>query len=193
MAWAEISSGQWTELRAGDPGVKGDENHQCSTAQGITYEAFTFSKPGAIADVITGLYDPFTRRRFEFRLPSAFGYTHIGYDPAGRLWFWEQHSKLGHNLWYMESLDRQHGPVLRKLAGDWRILALKERNHMHPRMTDDRRWILMTGADEKHRAQVFLLDISDLKDSQGISRDLLSATGENDILTPAKVPESEIK
>ena len=182
--WADMSSGQWTELRLGDPGAKGQICHQCPTALGIAYEAF-----GEKGSVVSGLYDPPTRRRLEFRLPDEFGYTHTGFDPQGRIWMWEQSSKIGHNLWFMEKLDKEHGPTLKLLAGDWPIKAIGQRGHMHPRLTHDHRWIQMTGADEQHRAQAFLLDASDIQDTGGISRDLLSATGENDVLTPARLPE----
>lgn len=181
--WADVTTGQWTELRAGDPGVKGQICHQCPTARGISYEA-RFAGPA----VISGLYDPFTRRRLEWYLPQAFGYTHTGLDPDGRLWFWEEDGKSGHNLWFMEKLDPSRGPMLKKLAGDWPLHGAGQRAHMHPRVTADHRWIQMTGGDQRHRPQVFLLDASDLTDTQGVTSDLLSASGANDVRVLPRLP-----
>jgi hypothetical protein len=183
IIWTDATSGTWTELRRGDPGVKGASCHQLPTAAGIAYEAF-----GDGATVVAGLYDPFTRRRLEFRLPPAFGYTHTGFDPQGRLWFFEQQGKAaGHSLWYMPKLDPSTGAVLRPLTGDWKIATPGQRGHFHPQLTPDRRWILMTGGDEKQVAQIFLLDASDLKDTQGVCRDLLDARGANDVRVPGVI------
>lgn len=192
--WTDLTSGRWKELREGDPGIKGHICHQIPTALGISYEVF-----GAGPCVISGLYDPFTRRRFEFCLPPAFAYTHTGWDRAGRLWFWETTGKAGHSLWYLEKMDPVTGGVFKPLTGHWPLAASGQRGHFHPQLTPDRRWIIMTGGDEQQRAQVFLLDASDLPDTVGVSTALLSATGANDIQVPGQLvgcpalPERSIK
>ena len=182
IIFTDLTSHGWSELRWGDAGVKGHSCHQLATSRGISYEVF-----GGGPCVISGLYDPFTRRRFEFCLPKAFGYTHTGLDPEGRLWFWEQAGKLGHSLWMLEKIDPKQGGLFVPLTGDWPISTPGQRGHFHPQLTPDRRWILMTGGDHEKRSQIFLLDASDLKDTQGISRDLLSTTGEHDIHIPGTI------
>lgn len=182
MIWTDLTSGKWSELREGDPGAKGHSCHQLPTALGITYEVF---KGGP--NVISGLYDPFTRRRFEFELPAEFGYTHTGYDPLCQLWFWETTGKPGHSLWYLEKIDKTTGGVFKPLTGNWPNATSQQRGHFHPQLTPDRRWLLMTAGDGRKHSQVFLLDVADLPDTRGITPALLSATGENDIHTPGHI------
>jgi rhamnogalacturonyl hydrolase YesR len=176
MCFGDLTSGTWRDLRSGDPGVQGEPCHSIATAHGIAYEVLQ------ITPVRGGLYDPFTRRRLEWQLPREFGYTHTGWDPSGRLWFWETTGKLGHSLWYMERLDRERGGQFRPLTGDWPTYSPGQRGHFHAQVTPDHRWILFTAGDPATKTdQVFLLDISDVKDTQGITPDLLSHTGANDI------------
>ncbi len=182
IIWTDLTGGRWSELREGDPGAQGHSCHQLPTVQGISYEVF-----GAGPCAISGLYDPFTRRRFEFNLPPQFAYTHTGWDRTGRLWFWETTGKAGHSLWYLEKMDRATGGVFKPLTGHWPLAASGQRGHFHPQLTPDRRWVQMTGGDEQRRAQIFLLDASDLPDTAGISQDLLSATGANDVHVPGQL------
>ena len=182
IIWTDFTSGRWSELREGDAGAQGHSCHQLPTMQGISYEVF-----GAGPCAISGLYDPFTRRRFEFCLPPQFAYTHTGWDRACRLWFWETTGKAGHSLWYLEKMDRVTGGVFKPLTGNWPVGASGQRGHFHPQLTPDRRWIQMTGGDEQKRAQIFLLDASDLPDTAGITPDLLSATGANDVHVPGNM------
>jgi len=182
IIWTDLASGQWTELREGDPGIKGHSCHQLPTTRGISYEVF-----GAGPCVISGLYDPLTRRRFQFYLPREFAYTHTGWDRDGRLWFWETTGKAGHSLWYLEKIERATGGVFKPLTGDWPIATPRQRGHFHPQLTPDRRWVLMTGGDDQKRSQIFLLDISDVPDTIGITPALFSATGENDVHIPGQL------
>lgn len=184
IIWTDLTSGKWSELREGDPGVKGHSCHQLPTALGITYEVFR-----AGPCVVSGLYDPFTRKRFEFELPEKFGYTHTGFDPLCKLWFWETTGKIGHSLWYLDKIDKTTGGVFKPLTGNWPNSTPQQRGHFHPQITPDRRWILMTAGDERKHSQVFLLDITDVPDTQGITPSLLSATGENDIFIPGHIAD----
>ena len=163
MMWVDASSGGWSELRRGDAKAKGDPCHQLPTARGIAYEVF-----GGGPCVISGLYDPFRRRRLEFRLPPCFGYTHTGWDPEGRIFFWETAGTPGHSLWRLTKLDAKTGGHFQRLSGDWPLVTGGQRGHFHPAVTPDRKWILMTGGDSEKQSQIFLLDISDLEDTQGI-------------------------
>ncbi len=190
MMMTDLISGKWEYLRAGDPGVSvpaGDNQtggHVChfvATEQGICYEVVR-GRHGQRS----GLYDPLTRRRFEFSIPAAFGYTHTGWDPAGRFWFWEDASG-GHRLVGMKRLDRRQGGEFVDLTGPWRTFGSGQKSHFHPQLTPDRKWILFTGGDsETQTNHIFLLDVADLNETEGVSRELLSPTGEHDV-TGAKL------
>jgi hypothetical protein len=184
MIMTDLSSGVWTDLRWGDKNARGTVVHAVTTEKGIAFEASGIE--GGM--VISGLYDPFTRRRLEFLLPSDFGYSHTGYDPTGNLWFYEtNHKKEGHSLWYMEELDPVNGGVFKRLTGDWKTYSKSQRGHFHPQLTPDRRWILFTGGDPKTQTdQLFLLDISNLDDTKGIDINKMSISGQNSVMVPGK-------
>lgn len=180
MMMTDLTSGGYVLLRDGDPGVRGHLIHCPVTARGIAYEV-----PGL---QISGLYDPFRRARFEFPLPKYFQYNHTGWDPEGRLWFYENstaHNEFAvHDMYALLRLDREGGQWLR-LTGNWPTFVGGQKAHFHPVLTPDRRWILFTGGDPASQSShIFLLDVSDLGDSEGISPDLLSPTGSNDLFCP---------
>ncbi len=179
MLLTDLHSGRMELLRDGDPGVRGHLIHCHATSRGISYE---------VPEVqISGLYDPLTRRRFEFPFPDYFQYIHTGRDPEGRLWFYENSSGWDkfdvHDLHALVSLDRQAGNRWLRLTGTWPTFGGGQKAHFHPQLTPDRKWILMTGGDPTTQTNhMFLLDASDLQDSEGISPELLSATGANDLV-----------
>ena len=71
----------------------------------------------------------------------------------------------------------------RQLTGTWPTYGGGQKPHFHPQLTPDRRWILFTAGDPRSRTtHMFLLDVADLQDSVGISAELLSPTGENDLI-----------
>lgn len=179
MMLADFTSGKCVLLRDGDPGARGHLVHCQVTSRGIAYEV-PETKCG-------GLYDPLTRRRFEFKFPEEFSYIHTGRDPEGRLFFYENSSAWDkfdtHDLWALVRLDRRKGNRWLRLTGNWPTYGGGQKAHFHPQLTPDRKWILFTGGDPASRtAQMFLLDVSDLKDSEGVSTDLLSHTGANDLV-----------
>lgn len=180
MMMTDLESGQWVRLRHGDPGVEGSVIHFQMTARGIAYEA----PPGVFA----GLYDPLGRKRFEFTLPEHFGWVHTGCDPAGRLWFYENANSFTnpkmHDLWFLAALDHDAGKHRwQRLSGHWECYGKGQRAHFHPRLTPDRRWLLITAGDQRSQTNhLFLLDVADLKDTEGISTGLLSAEGKNDLI-----------
>ena len=98
IIFTDLTGGNWSELRHGDPGARGNVCHQLPTSRGISYEVF-----GCGPTVVSGLYDPFARKRLEFRLPPEFSYTHTGMDPECRIWYWETTGKAGHSMWYLDS------------------------------------------------------------------------------------------
>ncbi len=180
MLMTDMTSGQIVLLRDGDPDVIGHPIHSQATSRGIAYEV-----PGA---QLSGLYDPLTRRRFEFSFPEHFQYIHTGCDPEGRLWFYENSSAWDefdvHDIQFLVSVDRQNGTRWMPLTGTWPTYGGGQKAHFHPRLTDDRKWILFTGGDRTTETNhIFLLDVSDLKDTEGISRELLSASGQHSVLS----------
>ncbi len=179
MLMTDLRSGKYVHLRQGDPGVvTGRICHHLSTRRGMAYEIHTGRR--------SGLYDPLTRRRFEFPLPSNFpaGGVHTGWDPDGRLWFWEDPGG-GHRLVYLKRLDETGGEFV-DLTGSWPTYGRGQKSDFHPQLTPDRKWILFTGGDPATKTtHIFLLDVSDLHDTEGISPELLSPTGANDLAVAA--------
>lgn len=176
MLLADFTSRKLVPLRDGDPGARGHVVHCHPTARGIAYEV---EKLG-----FGGLYDPLARARLEFKFPPQMHYVHTGRDPQGRFFFYENSSAWDkfdtHDLWALGQLDRGRSKWIR-LMGNWPTYGGGQKAHFHPQLTPDRRWILFTGGDPASRtAQIFLLDVSDLPESRGVSRDLLSPTGAND-------------
>jgi len=176
MLLTSISRGGCELLREGDPGVEGHLIHCVMTRRGIAYEV-----PGVQHG---GLYDPLMRRRFEFRLPGHFGYNHTGWDPAGRLFFYENstdHNRFEtHDLYALLRLDPAGDQWLR-LCDNWPTFGGGQKSHFHPQLTVDRGWLLFTAGDPRTQTcHIFLLDVSDLHDTAGLTDDLLSPTGAND-------------
>ncbi len=188
MMMTDLDGGGWEYLRAGDPGVPvaaGDDQtggHVCHfipTRRGLCYEVIARRNPNE--GPRSGLYDPLSRRRFEFALPPDLGYVHTGWDPEGRLWFYECSGKT-HRMIALTGLDEQ-GPQSQPLTGDWPTYGGGQKSHFHPQITPDRKWILFTGGDPKTKTNhLFLLDASDLKPLEGISATKLSPTGEHNLL-----------
>ncbi len=179
MLWTDMSSGRAVLLRDGDPGVRGHLIHCHATPRGIVYEVAEEQRGG--------LYDPFTRRRFEFSFPPQIQYVHTGRDPEGRLFFYENSTGWAkfdtHDLWALVRLNRGGTDHWLRLTGNWPTYGGGQKAHFHPQLTPDRKWILFTGGDPATQtAHIFLLDVSDLQDSEGIGVNLLSATGANDWL-----------
>ncbi len=152
------------------------------------------------AGAVSGLYDPFERKRLEFCLLAHFGYTYTGWDPEGRLWFWEQcnvprnrtgsgvsvGSHLeGHTMTYLEQLIPGEQAVLKPLLGHWPVEGAGQRPHFHPQLLSGGEWILFTAGDEHFRSQLFLLDVADLRSLDPLDRSLLHSDGLNDLRTPA--------
>jgi len=179
MLLTDLTGGKIVPLRDGDPGVRGHLIHSQVTRRGVAYE---------VPEVrLSGLYDPLSRRRFEFQLPDFFQYVHTGRDPEGRLWFYENSSDWDkfevHDMYALARLDPVKGDRWLRLTGTWPTYGGGQKAHFHPQLTPDRQWILFTGGDPTTQtAHIFLLDVSDLKDTRGISSDLLSPTGANDLV-----------
>lgn len=164
MLFTDLQGGWYSHLRT--QGERGDSIcHFVATARGLGYEA---RRAGPNPDYRVGLYDPHTRRNNEFRLPEDWGYTHTGADPEGKLWFFETqpNRETTHEVKFLERLEGETG-IWQTLAGHWPVFGSGQKSHFHPRLTPDRQWIAMVAGDpETQTNQIFLLDVSDLKDTE---------------------------
>jgi hypothetical protein len=56
------------------------------------------------------------------------------------------------------------------MSGDYATFSNNQRSHYHPSVTPDRKHILFTGGDSRNQTNhLFLLDISDLADTEIVS------------------------
>lgn len=168
MLWTDLTSGRCSMLRDGVV-------HCPCTTRGIAYEV-----PAARR---LGFMDPLARRSFEFPMPEQFQYIHTGWDPAGRLFLYENSTDWDrfdvHDIYVLVRLD-QAGEDTQwlRLTGSWPTCLGGQKAHFHPQVTSDRRWILFTGGDKASQTcHMFLLDIADLADTQGIGLDMLRPMG----------------
>ncbi|MHB8971366.1 MAG: oligogalacturonate lyase family protein [Pirellulaceae bacterium] len=168
-----------TDLTSGRCELLRDCIHCPCTQRGIAYENPETRRLGWL--------DPLARRWFEFPMPETFQYIHTGWDPAGRLFFYENSTDWDrfdvHDMYALVRLDRRGGTrEWLRLTGSWPTYVGGQKAHFHPQVTGDRRWILFTGGDRaSETCHIFLLDIADLTDTDGIGPELLSPTGEHDI------------
>ena len=157
LLMTDLRGGHYVHLRTQDE--LGQTCHHAVTRQGIQYE---------VNNHVAGDLDPDTLERREYRL-NLVGYTHTGQDPEGRLWFYESTGAetRRHTLSFFPTLapGRLNQPM--PLIGRMDTYGVGQRSHFHPRVTPDRQWILFTGGDARNQTNhLFLLDISDLEDTQ---------------------------
>ena len=163
MMMATIHGGPWVRLRDQDFGSRGRVCHQMTTAHGVAFEARTGGISFEASGHLSGLYNPVTRECFEFSIPREWRYTHTGWDPEGKFWFWEASHR--HHLEYLKNFDQQGKPRFERLTGQWHTYGDGQKSHFHPQLTPDRNWIMFVGGDAKTKSNhIFLLDVSDLKD-----------------------------
>lgn len=162
MLLTDLRGGWYTHLRTQDD-HGGTVCHYLTTTRGLMYEVL-----GRDDHVLAGVYNPSTHARYEFPLPESFGYTHTGRDPEGRLWFYENSGKT-HDVRFLEHHDPQGEDRWQALTGDWPTYGSGQKSHMHPQLTPDRHWMLMTAGDPATQTNhIYLLDIADLPDTTGI-------------------------
>ena len=195
-----------TVLRAGDPGLQvtaedtdigGHACHYLCNEMGIVYEVIPFAMSAPTGDKSqavktveggfhSGLYDPFSRERFEFPLPDNFVGTHVGWDPTGLRWFWEimpsWDQSSANQLYYLRSMAPTGDAEFQPLTPPWLNYGTKQKSHHHPQVTPDPNWLLFVAGDPATQSNhIHLLDVSDLPATEGVGRDLLSRDGRNDI------------
>ena len=165
MLLTDLDGGWYTHMRTRDE-YGGAVCHHLATDRGIAYDVL-----GGSRGVRGGLYDPATNERVEVRLPDEFGYTHAGYDPAGRLLLFEnQNAETDrHDMWYLARYRESGDQEWNRLIGHWPTYGGGQKAHFHPRMTPDRNWIIFTAGDPERQAnQIYLLDVSDLSHTSGL-------------------------
>ena len=166
MMLTDLKGGWYTHLRTLDD-EEGWVCHYVPTRRGIAYEVLG-RKDGK---VLSGLYNPKSHQRYEFPLPSNFGYTHTGRDPEGLLWFYEIEKEGVHDLHFLASHNHKEEDEWVRLTGNWPTYGGGQKAHFHPQLTPDRKWILMTGGDGTTETNhIFLLNVSDLNSTKGIPK-----------------------
>lgn len=163
MLLTDLNGGWYSHLRTQDSSG-GCVCHYVATEAGVAYEVL-----GRKDAVWSGLYNPLTHQRYEFRMPANFGYTHTGRDPEGRLWIYENSTADSHDLWFLAAHHPKGEDEWLALSGNWPTYGGGQKSHFHPQICPDRNWLLMTGGDpETGTNHLFLVDISDLTDTVGI-------------------------
>lgn len=163
MMLTGLSGGWYSHLRTQDE-QGGCVCHYVATRRGIAYEVLGRKDE----KVLAGLYNPQSHQRYELPLPSV-GYTHTGRDPEGLLWFFEKRSGDTHDLHLLQCHAPTEEDQWTSLTGNWVTYGGGQKSHFHPQLTPDRKWILMTGGDPTTETNhLFLVDISDLDNTQGI-------------------------
>ncbi len=164
MLLTDIRGGWYTHMRTQDE-FGGCVCHYVATRRGIMYEVLGRRDKRVLA----GLYNPNTQNRYEFSLPPEFGYTHTGRDPEGRLWFFENSSRDGHDLRFLVRHDPRGQDKWISLTGHWPTFGKGQKSHFHPQLLPDREWALITAGDaETETNHIFLINVADLSDSEGI-------------------------
>ncbi|MCW8131265.1 MAG: PD40 domain-containing protein [Planctomycetota bacterium] len=134
--------------------------HQIITPQGIFYEA-NGRKDGK-AELYFGYYDLKTDTFEEVLIPGM-GYVHTGHDPEGRFLFIENAGATHaiHSVHFPRDPERFHLETIRTLA----LPSMSgQRNHAHPLLSPDRKWVYFTDKGEHGYNQVFRVNVEDLVD-----------------------------
>lgn len=143
------------ELRP--PDERGRVCHQVVTARGIDYEVFA-QFDGRHANFV-GRHAWPGAHWLEVPL-GATGYAHTGFDPEGRLCFYEV-SGENHALVALLHPADQHRRELRLLRVLPPCPGPGQRFHAHPFLSPDRRWMIFTEVVQG-ASQIFALDVADL-------------------------------
>lgn len=144
-------------LRPPDP--HGEIDHQVVTDRGVFYDVVG-SDNGKTTNWL-GRYD-LTQQTFEeVRLPVD-GYVHVGFDPAGRFLFFENHGDT-HELMSLHFPFVAGRTRVRKLRMMARYPRAQQRYHAHPFLSPDRQWLIYTEPIQGI-SQICMLDVRDLVD-----------------------------
>lgn len=163
MLLTDIEGGWYTHMRTQDA-AGGTVCHHLATDEGIAYEVL-----GGDAGLLGGIWDPDTHDSREFALPDHFGYTHTGWDPAGRRFFYETAGDRGHGIHWLVRHDPDGDDEWRTVVADWPTYGGGQKAHFHPQLTPGGRWMLVTaGEPATETNQLFLVDVADLGPTAGL-------------------------
>jgi hypothetical protein len=163
ILYTDYQGGWYTHLRP-QTEEGGGTCHYCATQRGIVYEA------NSPTGVIGGIVSPETKQTVEFKLPPDSGYTHAGFDPEGKRFIYERMVKNTdeHDLLFLQVHMPGHDRW-EALIGNWPTYGGGQKAHHHPRLVLNGQWILITAGDPVSKSNhLFLVDTSDLPESQGI-------------------------
>jgi oligogalacturonate lyase-like protein len=139
--------------------------HQVVTGNGVFYETSLNTKTAGNKSLTRhwiGRFDLSKGTFEELALPEVTGVMHVGFDPAGRMLFFEDHGET-HRL---VSLHYPHIPARRQLR-TLRTMAPYprpgQRVHAHPFLSPDRKWLFYTEVVNGY-SQVCAIDVRDLVD-----------------------------
>jgi hypothetical protein len=155
--------GQYENIRTHSDA--GHPNHYNTTSKGVMYEMLGNAKTDP---VMGGIYNPDTRARREYPLDISIKRLHVGRDPDARLWFFETTVNDKPVIVYFPRLVSGKVNASQPLiSGDYATYSNNQRSHYHPSVTPDRKHLLFTGGDSRNQTNhLFLLDISDLADTE---------------------------
>ncbi len=168
MLYTALDGNWYTHLRTQNHDGK-TVSHCTSTTKGIAYEAYKGHN-----NVHGGIYNPVNHKYTEFKLPEFFGYTHTGVDPTGDLFFYENiiydadRTIITHDMYYLKEMISNECIFNKIISNRETFGPLCQKSHFHPRMTDDRKYIVFTcGCSETKTNHIYFVDISDLDKTKG--------------------------
>ncbi len=164
ILFTDYQGGWYTHLRTWTED-SGNTCHYCATRRGIVYEAY------GPRGMIGGMVSPATHKAIEFSLPGDSVSGHVGFDEQGRRFFFERNTvkdSPAHDLIFLV----RHAPAgdeWMPLSGDWPAYGGGQKAHFHPRLVLGGQWILICAGDPSSQTNhLFLLDASDLPESEGV-------------------------
>lgn len=154
----DVGGGWYTHLRTQDE--KGQTCHYQVTEKGIAYE---------VGQKTLGLCKPDGPTFTEYEIDGP-ALSHIGFDPAGRLWFYETPDDVdGRNVCFLPSMESGKSNKAVPLIGRAKTYGVNQTSHLHPRVMPNRQHMLFTSGDAGSETNhLCLMDITDLADTKRV-------------------------
>lgn len=133
--------------------------HHVPTDKGIFYEV-KFRDDAAWV----GLVDPVGFRKYEWTVPGSV--SHVGCDPAGRLFFYHRGDGSIHALRrHIPDGDDDWTPIM----DAWNVYGAGQKTHYHPRLVLDGQFMQLVAGDAASKTNhIYLIDVSDLEPTAGL-------------------------